>query len=96
MQLPVFFIRYLIIALTLLGCGSAYANPLIDQLIGTTSTYLEEEIAAYLASSRQNTRYEISINRLDPRLRLPLCPDQRSAPNWKARYRSAGHGAGQL
>ena len=76
MQLPVFFIRYLIIALTLLGCGSAYANPLIDQLIGTTSTYLEEEIAAYLASSSQDTRYEISINRLDPRLRLPLCPDQ--------------------
>lgn len=73
MQLQAFFIR-VIIALTLAGCGSLHANPLIDQLIGTTSAYLEEQITAHLAGNIQGARYEVSVNRLDPRLRLPLCP----------------------
>lgn len=73
MQLPVFFIRWSI-AVALLGCGSLHANPLIDQLIGTTTTYLEDEVAAHLAGNTQDSRHEINVNRLDPRLRLPLCP----------------------
>ena len=74
MQLPVFFIR-LIIAVVLLGSGPLPANPLIDQLIGTTTAYLEDEVTDYLAGNTQNTRYEISVSRLDPRLRLALCPE---------------------
>lgn len=73
MQLPGFFIRF-IIAVALMGSGSLHANPLIDQLIGTTTAYLEDEVTAYLAGNTQDARYEISVNRLDPRLRLPLCP----------------------
>lgn len=73
MQPPVFFNRF-IIAIALMGSGYLHANPLIDQLIGTTSAYLEEEVTAYLAHNTQGARYEISVNRLDPRLRLALCP----------------------
>lgn len=73
MQLQVFLLR-LIIATVLMGCGSLQANPLIDQLIGTTTAYLEDKVAAHLAGGTAHARYEISVNRLDPRLRLPLCP----------------------
>lgn len=73
MQPKALFIR-LIIALALAGCGSLQANPLIEQLIGTTTTYLEDKVAAHLAGNTQDARYEITVNRLDPRLRLPLCP----------------------
>ncbi|MDY3198835.1 MAG: flagellar basal body P-ring formation chaperone FlgA [Pseudomonadaceae bacterium] len=73
MQFRAPFIR-LIIAITLTGCGSLHANPLIDQLIGTTTAYLEDQVALHLAASSQPARHEISVNRLDPRLRLPLCP----------------------
>ncbi|MFA5679687.1 MAG: flagellar basal body P-ring formation chaperone FlgA [Pseudomonas sp.] len=68
-----FFIR-LIITFALMGCGVLHANPLIDQLIGTTTAYLEDEVTAYLAGNTQQARYVINVNRLDPRLRLPLCP----------------------
>src|SRR5690554_377141 len=64
----------LIIAIPLTGCGSLHANPLIYQLIGTTTAYLEDQVALHLAASSQPARHEISVNRLDPRLRLPLCP----------------------
>ena len=67
----------LIIALALVGCGSVHANPLIEQLIGTTTDYLEDKVAAHLAGNTQDARYEIKVNRLDPRLRLPLCPADR-------------------
>ena len=73
MQPKAFYIR-LIIATALAGCGSLHANPLIDQLIGTTTAYLEEKVATHLAGNTENARYEIQVNRLDPRLRLPLCP----------------------
>ena len=73
MQLPAFLVR-MIAPLLLLGCGSVHANPLIDQLIGTTAAYLEARVATYLEGNTRHTRHEISVNRLDPRLRLPLCP----------------------
>lgn len=73
MQLQAFFIR-LIAAIALLGSGGLHANPLIDQLIGTTTAYLEDKVADHLDGSTRDARYEIRVNRLDPRLRLPLCP----------------------
>lgn len=55
-------------------------NPLIhaattppEQLIGTTQEYLEARVSDYLQRSEIDGRHEIEINRLDPRLRLPLC-----------------------
>lgn len=74
MQLPAVLIR-MIVPLALLGCGSLHANPLIDQLIGTTTSYLEDRVATHLAGNARDARHEISVNRLDPRLRLPLCPE---------------------
>src|SRR5690554_7817579 len=78
MQFRAPFIR-LIIAITLTGCGSLHANPLIDQLIGTTTAYLEDRVALHLAASSQPARHEISVNRLDPRLRLPLRSEEHTS-----------------
>lgn len=61
-------------ALPLFFCAGLSANPLIDQLIGATTTFLEQEVAAHLDRSARVARYEVKVNRLDPRLRLPLCP----------------------
>lgn len=61
-------------ALPLFFCAGLSANPLIDQLIGATTTFLEHEVAAHLDRSARVARYEVKVNRLDPRLRLPLCP----------------------
>lgn len=61
-------------ALPLFFCASLSANPLIDQLIGATTTFLEHEVTAHLDRSARVARYEVQVNRLDPRLRLPLCP----------------------
>jgi len=56
------------------------ANPLIDQLIGATNQFLEQEIEEHIARGNLQARYEIKLNRLDARLRLPICPeDQLSA-----------------
>ncbi|PKM30252.1 MAG: flagella basal body P-ring formation protein FlgA [Gammaproteobacteria bacterium HGW-Gammaproteobacteria-11] len=62
--LPIFF------------CAGLSANPLIEQLIGTTEHFLEQEIQEHLANSGRDARHQIQVNRLDPRLRLPLCPEQ--------------------
>lgn len=74
MQVPALLIR-MVATFAMLGCGSLHANPLIEQLIGTTTTYLEEQVASHLAGNARHTRHEISVNRLDPRLRLPPCPE---------------------
>lgn len=44
-----------------------------DQLIGETQRFLEQAVADYLQRSNIQARHEVQINRLDPRLRLPLC-----------------------
>jgi flagella basal body P-ring formation protein FlgA len=61
--------------LPLFFCATVSANPLIDQVIGATTTFLEQEIETHLQRSARDARYEVQINRLDNRLRLPLCPD---------------------
>lgn len=61
-------------ALPIFFCTGLSANPLIDQLIGATTTFLEQEVESHLARSARAARYEVKVNRLDPRLRLPLCP----------------------
>ncbi|HDZ57773.1 MAG TPA: flagellar basal body P-ring formation protein FlgA [Pseudomonas xinjiangensis] len=61
-------------ALTIFFSASLSANPLIEQLIGATTAFLEEEVETHLSSSMIDARYEVAVNRLDSRLRLPLCP----------------------
>lgn len=63
-------------AMAVFFSAQATANPLIDQLIGATTVFLEEEIQQHLGQSSRDARYSISVNRLDPRLRLTLCPNE--------------------
>lgn len=51
--------------------GAAATLP--EQLIGATRDFLEQGVSDYLQRSEIHGRHEIQINRLDPRLRLPLC-----------------------
>ena len=44
-----------------------------EQLIGAGEVFLEQAVSDYLQRSNIAGRHEIQINRLDPRLRLPLC-----------------------
>ena len=44
-----------------------------EQLIGATESFLEQATTEYLQRSEIQGRHEIRVNRLDPRLRLPLC-----------------------
>ena len=44
-----------------------------EQLIGAGEVFLEHAVSEYLQRSNIAGRHEIQINRLDPRLRLPLC-----------------------
>ena len=63
-------------ALAMLFSASLSASPLIDQLIGATTAFLEREIQTHLQQSTREARYSIEVNRLDPRLRLAMCPDE--------------------
>lgn len=47
-----------------------------DDLIGASETFLEQAVSDYLQRSNIAGRHEIQINRLDPRLRLPLCDQE--------------------
>jgi flagella basal body P-ring formation protein FlgA len=44
-----------------------------EQLIGVTQGFLEFTVEDYLATTQTEGRYEIQVNQLDPRLRMPLC-----------------------
>jgi len=44
-----------------------------EQLIGAGEGFLEQAVSDYLQRSNIAGRHQIQINRLDPRLRLPLC-----------------------
>ena len=52
---------------------AAATSTLPDQLIGAAQTFLEVAVVDYLQRSDISGRHEIEINRLDPRLRLPVC-----------------------
>ncbi|MDM9653628.1 flagellar basal body P-ring formation chaperone FlgA [Pseudomonas wenzhouensis] len=44
-----------------------------EQLIGATESFLEQATTEHLQRSEIQGRHEVRVNRLDPRLRLPLC-----------------------
>src|SRR5207253_7487115 len=69
-------------ALCFFTAGSpAVADPvtLPDLLIGVTQGFLEFTVEDYLATSHTEGRYEIQVNQLDPRLRMPLCDKELTA-----------------
>ncbi len=69
-------------ALCLLACAGrtlAAAFTLPEQLIGVTQGFLEFTVEDYLATTQTEGRYEIQVNPLDPRLRMPLCSQQLDA-----------------
>ncbi|MEG0636427.1 MAG: flagellar basal body P-ring formation chaperone FlgA [Pseudomonas sp.] len=57
----------------------ADAFTLPEQLIGVTQGFLEFTVEDYLATSQTEGRYDIQVNSLDPRLRMPLCDQQLAA-----------------
>ncbi|MFK3771206.1 flagellar basal body P-ring formation chaperone FlgA [Pseudomonas sp. NPDC089406] len=57
----------------------ADAFTLPEQLIGVTQGFLEFTVEDYLATTQTQGRYEIQVNNLDPRLRMPLCSQQLDA-----------------
>lgn len=57
----------------------ADAFTLPEQLIGVTQGFLEFTVEDYLATTQTQGRYEIQVNPLDPRLRMPLCSQQLDA-----------------
>lgn len=65
-------------ALLVLGyCPLLWANATGPaQLIGAGEIFLEQAVSDYLQRSNISGRHEIQINRLDPRLRLPLCDQE--------------------
>ncbi|WP_449434286.1 flagellar basal body P-ring formation chaperone FlgA [Pseudomonas putida] len=66
----------LLAALCLLAPGTrplAGAFTMPEQLIGVTQGFLEFTVEDYLATTQTAGRYEIQVNPLDPRLRMPLC-----------------------
>ncbi|MFL6609282.1 MAG: flagellar basal body P-ring formation chaperone FlgA [Pseudomonas sp.] len=50
-----------------------------DLLIGVTQGFLEFTVEDYLATSQTEGRYEIEVNQLDPRLRMPMCDKELTA-----------------
>jgi len=48
-------------------------------LIGVTQGFLEFTVEDYLATSQTEGRYEIQVNKLDPRLRMPMCDKELTA-----------------
>ncbi|MBN3861197.1 flagellar basal body P-ring formation protein FlgA [Pseudomonas frederiksbergensis] len=69
-------------AACLFNAGSpalADAVTLPDMLIGVTQGFLEFTVEDYLASSQTEGRYEIQVNQLDPRLRMPMCDKELTA-----------------
>ncbi|SED68274.1 flagella basal body P-ring formation protein FlgA [Pseudomonas costantinii] len=69
-------------ALLALGLGvTARADnvTLPDLLIGVTQGFLEFTVEDYLATTQTPGRYEIQVNQLDPRLRMPMCDKELTA-----------------
>ena len=83
-RLTSFFRRLLcaVSAVCLFNAGSpalADAVTLPDMLIGVTQGFLEFTVEDYLATSQTEGRYEIQVNQLDPRLRMPMCDKELTA-----------------
>ncbi|NUT80811.1 MULTISPECIES: flagellar basal body P-ring formation chaperone FlgA [Pseudomonas] len=72
-----------LLAVCLLTSGgpalAAVPVTLPDLLIGVTQGFLEFTVEDYLATSQTEGRYEIEVNQIDPRLRMPMCDKELTA-----------------
>ncbi|ANC04345.1 MULTISPECIES: flagellar basal body P-ring formation chaperone FlgA [Pseudomonas] len=50
-----------------------------EQLIGVTQGFLEFTVEDYMTRTQTVGRYDIQVNNLDPRLRMPVCSQQLDA-----------------
>lgn len=57
----------------LITAGNAYAESIQQQIIGTSTAFLEHISAQHLEDNNILGRHTVKIGRLDPRLRLPEC-----------------------
>lgn len=53
--------------------GQAQGFTAPEVLIGSTQGFLEFKVEEYLQNSGLDARYEVQVNRVDPRLRLAEC-----------------------
>ncbi len=72
---PLYFLSKAIFPCVLLftATGSAHAESIQQQIIGTSTAFLEQISAQYLEDNHIIGRHTVKIGRLDPRLRLPQC-----------------------
>ena len=68
------FLLATLCALSQLADSASFTRP--EQLIDATRAFLEREVTDYLQRSQIQARYEIELNRLDPRLRLAACDQE--------------------
>ncbi|WP_124379163.1 flagellar basal body P-ring formation chaperone FlgA [Pseudomonas synxantha] len=68
-----------LLALGLSATTRADNVTLPDVLIGVTQGFLEFTVEDYLATTETPGRYEIQVNQLDPRLRMPMCDRELTA-----------------
>lgn len=61
------------------GHANAEEFTLPEELIGATQGFLEFTVEDYLATAQTEGRYEVSVNDIDPRLRMPKCAEQLTA-----------------
>lgn len=74
------FLMTLAAACTFVACNTnADEFTSREELIGATQGFLEFTVEDYLATSQTEGRYEISVNEIDPRLRMPKCAEQLTA-----------------
>ncbi|MGY2375430.1 flagellar basal body P-ring formation chaperone FlgA [Pseudomonas sp. SDO524_S393] len=76
--------RSLCVSAALLALGTSLTAradnvTLPDLLIGVTQGFLEFTVEDYLATTQTPGRYEIQVNQLDPRLRMPMCDKELTA-----------------
>ncbi|MBH3462281.1 flagellar basal body P-ring formation chaperone FlgA [Pseudomonas putida] len=77
--------RLLAIALAIACLIASGARTLADsftlpeQLIGVTQGFLEFTVEDYMTRTQTVGRYDIQVNNLDPRLRMPVCSQQLDA-----------------
>ncbi|MCK6190394.1 flagellar basal body P-ring formation chaperone FlgA [Pseudomonas sp. EYE_354] len=68
-----------LLAVCLNSAARADNVTLPDLLIGVTQGFLEFTVEDYLATTQTPGRYEIQVNQLDPRLRMPMCDKELTA-----------------
>lgn len=71
--------KFFLLCLSLFLPSFVWANTSIDEIIDTAQSFLEQETQNYLSSSDIKGRFQVTINRLDKRLRMAACDQELEA-----------------